>query len=133
MISLSSDITDAKGRRASAGWVFFDGECPFCISLVRRFLPVLAPRGFGLAPLQDPRVQELLALPAGDLLREMRALTPDGRVFGGADAVIWLAKGIWWAWPLYALAQLPGMRAALRAAYRWVAARRNCNNGTCAR
>ncbi len=73
----------------------------------------------------------MLALPAGELLTEMRALTPDGRVFGGGDAVIWLAKGIWWAWPLYALAQLPGMRAALRAAYRWVAARRSCPGGAC--
>ncbi len=122
-------MTDRKGRRARAGWVFFDAECSFCIALARRFGPILAPRGFALAPLQDPRVQELLALPPEQLLLEMRVLTPDGRQFGGADALIFLAGAVWWAWPLCALAQLTGMRTILQAGYRWVAARRRCTTG----
>ncbi len=131
MISLSSEITDHKGRRARSGWVFFDAQCPFCVSLVRRFRPVLEPRGYGLAALQDPRVPELLGLPPEELLREMRLLTSDGNQYGGADALIYLAGKIWWAWPVYAAAHLPGARPALRAAYRWFAARRSCLNGLC--
>jgi len=133
MISLSSEMTDRKGRRARAGWVFFDAECSFCIALARRFGPILEPRGFALAPLQDPRVQELLALPPEQLLLEMRVLTPGGRQFGGADALLFLARAVWWARPLCALAQLPGMRSILRAGYRWVAARRQCTTGACPR
>jgi predicted DCC family thiol-disulfide oxidoreductase YuxK len=132
MISLSSEITDNKGRRAGRGWIFFDAQCPFCLGLARRFGPVLEPRGFGLAALQDPRVLPLLDLPPGQLLLEMRVLTAEGRQLGGADALIYLAGQVWWTGPLALLARLPRMRRLLRAAYRWVAARRNCVAGTCA-
>jgi len=124
-------MTDAKGRRARAGWVFFDGQCAFCIAWARRFGPLLEPLGFALAPLQDARVQALLGLPPEQLLLEMRVLTADGRQYGGADAFLYLAQQIWWAWPLYALAKFPGMRGILRAGYRWVAARRHCTSAAC--
>src|SRR5690348_18475334 len=89
MISLISEITDRKGRRA-AGWVFYDGECEFCRSLARRFRSTLEKRGFGLAPLQDPRVATLLGLAPNLLLQEMRVLTAEGEVLGGAQAVTFL-------------------------------------------
>lgn len=126
MISLSSEITDSKGRCARRGWLFFDRDCEFCTRLARRARPVLEARGYGLAPLQDPRVPELLAVPPSQLLLEMRVLTSDGKQFGGAAAIVYLASRIWWAWPLYALAKLPGMLRVLWAGYRWIALRRNC-------
>ncbi len=125
-------MTDSKGRRARAGWAFFDAECAFCRAWARRFGRFLEPRGYALAPLQDPRVPELLGLPPEQLLLEMRVLTAEGKQFGGADAFVFLARQIWWAWPLYVLAQLPGMRALLRVGYRSVAARRRCA-GSCGR
>jgi predicted DCC family thiol-disulfide oxidoreductase YuxK len=131
MISLSSELTDSKGRRARQGWIFFDGDCSRCIALARRWGPRLEPRGFALAPLQDPRVQALLGLPREELLREMRVLAADGKQYGGADALLYLWKQVWWTWPLSALARLPGMRQVLRAGYRWVAARRNCASSSC--
>ena len=131
MISLISELTDAKGRSASRGWVFFDAGCPFCSAWARRVHATLESRGFGLAPLQSARVRALLNLPEHELLREMRLLTPDGNVLGGADALIYLARNIWWAWPVYALSQLPAVRSLLLAAYRWFAARRHCLTQTC--
>ena len=131
MVSLSSDLTDAKGRRAAAGWVFFDADCPFCTRIARRMRPVLEPRGFGLAALQDPRAQALLSLSGAELLQEMRLLTSDGRQYGGAAAFVEIARRVWWAWPLYALSCVPGMRSLMRAIYRKVAARRSCAAGTC--
>jgi predicted DCC family thiol-disulfide oxidoreductase YuxK len=131
MISLSSEMTDTKGRSAPRGWVFFDRDCSVCSSLARRFRRVLETRGFGLAALQDPRVQALLALPPEDLLREMRVATTDGRIYGGAEAIVYLAPQIWWAWPLYAAAKLPGVRRILAACYRWFADRRTCSAGLC--
>jgi len=131
MISLITEITDSKGRKARAGWVFFDGDCSFCMSIARRLRPLLEPRGFGIATLQDPRVREQLSLPEQELLAELRVLASDGRQFGGADAITYLARQVWWSWPFWALAQVPGMRPALRFAYRWIAARRHCLSGVC--
>ena len=121
MISLSAEMTDSKGRRACRGWLFFDRDCNVCTSLARRFRDRLEHRGFRLAALQDPRVAAHLRLKQDELLREMRVLTAEGKVYGGADAVIFLASKIWWAWPLYAAAQIPGARRILRAGYQWFA------------
>jgi predicted DCC family thiol-disulfide oxidoreductase YuxK len=131
MISLSAEMTDTKGRRAVRGWIFFDRDCSVCTSLVRRFRRTFEKRGFGLAALQDPRVAALLALPPEDLLREMRVITNEGEIHGGAEAVVYLASQVWWAWPLYAAAQLPGVPRILDAGYRWFADHRPCFSGTC--
>jgi predicted DCC family thiol-disulfide oxidoreductase YuxK len=131
MISLSSEMTDSKGRHASRGWVFFDRDCSVCTSLARHFRRTLEAHGFGLAALQDPRVQALLALPPEDLLLEMRVATSDGEIYGGAEAVVYLARQIWWAWPIYAAAELPGVPRILDACYRWFADHRKCSSGLC--
>jgi predicted DCC family thiol-disulfide oxidoreductase YuxK len=99
--------------------------------LALRFRGVLAKRGFGLAALQDPRAASLLALPLEEMLREMRVVTTDGGRYGGADAIVYLAGQIWWAWPLYAAAHLPGVRWALALGYRWFAAHRRCSADGC--
>ena len=124
-------MTDAKGSRTSRGWVFFDRDCAICTSLACRVRRPLEKRGFGLAGLQDPRVQALLALPPEDLLREMRVATADGRIYGGAEAIVYLARQVWWTWPLYAAAKLPGAMRLLDAGYRWFADHRTCANGAC--
>src|SRR5260370_39498124 len=133
MISLCSELTDSKGRRARAGWLFFDAECAFCAALARRMARILVPRGFALAPLQDPRVADLLGLPQEELLREMRVLTAEGKRYGGADAVVFFASRVWWAWPLGALAQLPGVMPLLRAACRWIPAQLTFAANTCSK
>jgi predicted DCC family thiol-disulfide oxidoreductase YuxK len=131
VISLSAEITDTKGRHARRGWVFFDRDCSVCTSLVRRFRRPLESRGFSLAALQDPRVQALLALPPEELLREMRVVISEGKVYGGAEAIVYLSRQIWWAWPLYAAAKLPGVPRILEAGYRWFADHRSCSSGVC--
>jgi predicted DCC family thiol-disulfide oxidoreductase YuxK len=128
MISVSTEITDADPK-PSRGWVFFDGDCQFCRRWAARLEPILAPRGFAFLPLQTPWVQRLYA--PNQLLDEMRVLLRSGETYGGADAIIALAKYVWWAWPLVALAHIPGVRRALRGAYRRVAARCGCINGVC--
>jgi predicted DCC family thiol-disulfide oxidoreductase YuxK len=131
MISLNSEITDSKGKQASRGWICFDRDCSVCTSLARRFRRTLETRGFGLAALQDPRVQALLDLSSSDLLLEMRVITTEGKVYGGAGAVVYLARQIWWAWPLYAAAQLSFVSCLLDAGYRWFADHRTCSSGDC--
>jgi predicted DCC family thiol-disulfide oxidoreductase YuxK len=133
MVSLISEITDSKGRRSRRGWMFFDGECAFCMAFARRLQPTLEAHGFGVATLQDPRAQAQLDVPQSEVLVELRLLAGDGRQFGGADAIVFAARMVWWAWPLWLAAQIPGARPLLRAMYREVARRRNCSNATCDR
>jgi predicted DCC family thiol-disulfide oxidoreductase YuxK len=130
MISLASEFTDGKGRHAR-GWLFFDAECGFCTRLARWLRPILERRGLAVAPLQDPRVGALLGLPKSELLRELRFLLSDGSQYGGADAVLAVARKIWWARPLVWLAHIPAMMDALRRGYRWVAAQRSCAASAC--
>jgi predicted DCC family thiol-disulfide oxidoreductase YuxK len=132
MISLITEMTDNKGRRARRGWACFDRDCAICSGLALRFRRPLEKRGFGLAALQDPRVALLFGMPAERLLHEMRVATCEGEFFGGADAVVYLAQQMWWTWPLYAVSKLPGMRSLLRSGYRWFAAHRRCASNTCA-
>ena len=114
------------------GWVLFDGNCRFCLGWARRLQPLLRPRGFDFLPLQTPWVRAHFNLPEEELLGEMRVLMRNSETFGGADAAIHLARYIWWALPLVAVARIPGMRVLLRAAYRSLAARRQCLSGACA-
>jgi predicted DCC family thiol-disulfide oxidoreductase YuxK len=129
MISLASGFTDAKGRHAR-GWVFYDRDCGFCTRTAMWLAPALTRRGLAIAPLQDPRVGELLGLSDEELLVEMQVLLADdaesGKRYGGTDAVVALAREIWWARPVLWFSKLPGGMRALDAGYRWVASHRKC-------
>lgn len=110
-------------KTGSAGRVLYDGECPLCLGLVDRFGPFISGLGFELGSLQE----------AGYPLDEMRVVTADGRVYGGADGVVHLVSRVWWGRPLASLTRLPGGMPLARRAYRFVAARRHCRGGACAR
>src|SRR4029077_11809724 len=92
---------------------------------------IFRPRGFLFLPLQTNWIMDRLDLEPGAPLGEMRLLTADGRSIGGADAVVFLARQIWWAWPFAALAQSPAMHKLLDRGYRWIAAHRDCDHITC--
>jgi alginate O-acetyltransferase complex protein AlgI len=61
----------------------------------------------------------------------MHVLTTQAHDIAGADAVIFLARQILWAWPLVVFAQLPGMHKLLDRRYRWIAAHRGCGHIAC--
>jgi predicted DCC family thiol-disulfide oxidoreductase YuxK len=108
------------------GWILYDGDCGSCIGLARRFTKTFRPRGFEFLPLQTAWVQQRLGLAKNARPEEMRLLTLDGRNFAGSAAAIFLARQIWWTWPLYALAQIPAMTRVIERGYRWVVAHRGC-------
>ena len=113
------------------GWVFYDGHCPICSRWVGRFTDVLLRRRYLTAPLQRGWVQERLALGADAVLAEMHVIRADGKHFGGADALVFLARQIWWTMPLALLAKLPGGMGLLSRAYRLIAQHRYCGAAAC--
>jgi predicted DCC family thiol-disulfide oxidoreductase YuxK len=115
------------------GWVLYDGDCRMCTALARRFSPVLTRYGYALTPLQDDWVRSKLAMPEDELLKEMRVLTPEGDIIGGADSIVYLASQIWWARPFALAAKIPGAMPVLRVGYRWIAENRGCRNDRCER
>lgn len=130
MISLASEITDRKNRRARA-WLFYDADCRFCTRIAAQLARPLARRGVGMAPLQDPRVGVLLGLSRQELLRALRFVSGNDRHYSGAEACIEVARELWWAQPLVWLAKIPGMMGILSAAYEQVARQRSCTAQQC--
>ena len=130
MVTEQTKKTDREGQR---GWVLYDGDCPMCVRLAGRFSSVLRRRRFDLAPLQTPWVRSRIGLREGERPTEMLVLTNANRLLRGADAAVFLARRIWWAWPLWVWAQLPAAMPLIRCGYRWVARNRACFGGQCAR
>ena len=56
----------------------------------------------------------------------MRLRRADGETIGGTQAVVYLARRVCWAWPLWAMSQIPGVMGLLERGYRLLAARRHC-------
>jgi len=130
MITLADEFTDRK-ERSARGWLFFDAECGFCTRIARWLTPILRRRRIDVAALQDPRVGALLAMSRRELLKELRFLTGDSSHAGGANAVLALAREIWWARPLPWLSTLPGAMRLFHSSYKWIAARRKCGAAQC--
>ena len=110
-------------KTKSAGRVLYDGQCRLCLTLVWNCGAFLERQSYEVGTLQD----------AGFPLDEMRVVCPDGRVYGGADAVLRIVSRTWRGRVLSVLARIPGTLALARRAYRFVAARRSCAGGACAR
>ena len=108
MDSAITEITDNIGGR-----VFYDAKCAFCVAWARRAERVLKQRGFVFQPLSA-------------LAEEMKVVTAAGEIMGGGAALVYLARRVWWAWPLWAISRAPGMMGLLARGYRRVARRRNC-------
>src|SRR5688572_3394873 len=132
MISELTEMTESTEAVPFRGWIFYDADCSSCRDLALRFEAFFGDRGFQFAPLQHEWVQRRLNFTKARALEEMRVLTSAGHVFGGADALIFLARQIWWVKPFTWVTRIPLVHAILHRVYRWVAARRTCGIKTAA-
>jgi predicted DCC family thiol-disulfide oxidoreductase YuxK len=108
--------------RPPAPTVYYDGECRFCrasVGLARRRLAT----GVRWTPWQESGLQGRLRARASE---EVLLIRPDGRVWGGAEAVavLLLASPRRRWWPLGWLLRRPGVARLSRAAYTLVARNR---------
>ena len=127
--AVSAGTSDVPAPEA---WVLYDADCPNCTRFARRFEKLLASRDFAILPLQIPWVRERFnELDDTSYLAEMRLLFPDDKKYGGADALIEIARHYWWAWPAYALGHISPFPALMRAGYRWLARNRTCTTNAC--
>ncbi|MBJ35470.1 MAG: hypothetical protein CMB62_02510 [Euryarchaeota archaeon] len=106
-------------------WVLYDGMCSFCKSSVSNFERSLEKRNCKIKPLQNKTVMKILGIKDGDDLPEMKIIGDDRKVYGGAKGIVFLARKIWWAWPLWPLAHLPLTMNILDYIYKWVARNRH--------
>jgi predicted DCC family thiol-disulfide oxidoreductase YuxK len=105
--------------------VLFDGHCAFCRAQARR----LASWTAGGAPVTMRDFQEAGALDAfpglthAECMKAMQLVTPDGRVYPGAEAAARLVAMRAWgvfAWLYY----IPGIRWLCDRVYAWIARNR---------
>jgi predicted DCC family thiol-disulfide oxidoreductase YuxK len=102
------------------GWILYDGGCGFCSRWVLLWQKVVEARGFAIKDLQSAAADGSLNVPTENLLDDIRVLTPSGELVSGADAYLYVARRIGWAWPFYAVFSLPGFNWMLWQGYRWV-------------
>jgi predicted DCC family thiol-disulfide oxidoreductase YuxK len=129
---------DSVIERHTKPIVVYDGECAFCRRQIARIRRQDRADVFEYTPRQTPGLDEAFPeLARGDFNTGMRLIMPTGRIYVGADAVYRIVRQlpVWRrvAW----LYHVPGLHAAARAAYAFIAARRqrlgrDCVDETCA-
>lgn len=100
--------------------VRYDDACGMCLRTVAWLKPLLEPRGVRFRPFL-PGVEKI----------EMKLELPDGRILGGAEAVVALVRKTGWLRPLALICYFPGVMPLLHCLYRRVAANRHCISGAC--
>ncbi len=124
-------------KGSQSGVVIYDGECAFCINQVHRIQQLDRKAQFEYLPRQDSNTElRFPVLATEDFNSGMRLISPEGKLYVGADAIYQIAMRLpglkYIAW----LYQVPGIRQLAQLAYAWVAANRkklarNCTNHHC--
>ena len=114
--------------------LYYDGACPACRASAsaiqsrdrfeRLHLVDIAAEGFSA---------ETEGVSRARVEQELHVKLADGRVVAGVDALFVVADALPSLRALRWLGRVPGVRAAGRPVYRWLAARRYKLTGTCAR
>src|SRR5437667_4218677 len=101
------------------GWILYDGGCGFFFRWVQFWKKVVERRGFAVKDLQSASADGSLQISQEKLLDDIRVSTRSGKLESGANAYLYVARRIWWAWPFYAIFRLPGFNWTLWRGYRW--------------
>ncbi len=122
----------------TAAVVIWDGQCNFCRAQVERLRHFDSKERLSYLSLHDIRVSARYPeLSFEQLMAQLWVVTPDRRMFGGADAFRYLSRylpRLWWLAPIM---HIPFAMPLWRYLYRIIAERRyriagkNCDGGTC--
>lgn len=106
------------------GWVLYDGDCSFCVDTAARFAGYFKKIRHEPLPLQTPGWRERFGLSESDWLKEVRVVTAEGLLYGGAAALAYLARQSRGGRPVGWLLSTPWGYALLDRLYKAVARRR---------
>jgi len=112
--------------------VLFDGGCPICRRTIRTLqrLDWLEQLQFADATDDEIRRRVAPALTLDEAMRQMNVVDGSGRLSGGFDAQLRIARRVPALWLLGVLGALPGVRQIGSAVYRYIAAHRK-RQGVC--
>ena len=128
---MTNGATATPAQASPHGWILYDDSCGFCRRWVPFWEAALQRRGFAIAPLQAAWVKSKLGLPDEELAEDLRLLLADGSHLSGAAVYRYAMRRIWWAWPLYGLSLLPGLRQVFDRGYRTFARNRHRVSAAC--
>src|SRR5712692_10027670 len=106
--------------------LIYDGECGFCRQAVERLRRWDREQRLRYVPFQDESAVARFGIALPALAAAMHLVSPDGRVYPGADAIpelLRLFPGKRWLAPLF---RIPGVLPLARRVYAWIAVRRKC-------
>ncbi len=123
--------------------VLYDGLCRFCRAGARKLVALARPGALELLSYQEPGVlNQFPGVPLEACQRQLHLITPDGRVFGGVEAIVQALATRRGLGRLAYVYYLPGLRWLLDALYALIAAHRywimgraaaeSCADGACA-
>lgn len=112
--------------------IIYDGDCPFCISQIKRIQNLDPNNLFEYMARQQAEAEERFPiLKSVDFNQGMRLITSDGHTFSGADAVYQIARRLpltrFIAW-VYCI---PGIKQIAQLIYAWIAFNRQRLGKTC--
>jgi predicted DCC family thiol-disulfide oxidoreductase YuxK len=135
----------ASARTAPPGGTrpiaLYDGHCRFCTRQVKTLQRIVGRDRLETRSFQDDGVLATFpGIPYDAAMARMHIVTPDGRVYAGAEAAARaIARIPWVGWLAYVY-YVPGLRQLAELTYRWIAKNRyrlmgrtsECDpNGTC--
>lgn len=118
-------------KLVNQGWLLYDDSCGFCRGAISFGKPTLLKLGYDFAPLQSDWVRDHFTIPRSELLNDVRLLLPNGSNLAGADVYRHIMQRIWWAYPIYILSCLPGLRQLFDRSYRFIASNRELVSKAC--
>lgn len=113
------------------GWLLYDDSCGFCRGAISYGKSILLRLGYDFAPLQSDWVRDHFTIPISELLNDVRLLLPNGTNLAGADVYRHIMQRLWWAYPIYLLSCVPGLRQLFDLVYRLIASNRQLVSKAC--
>jgi len=112
--------------------VLFDGGCPICRRTVRTLQRLDWLEQLQFADATDDEIRRRVAptLTLDEAMRQMNVVDGSGRLSGGFDAQLRIARRVPALWLFGVLGALPGVRQIGSAVYRYIAAHRK-RQGVC--
>ncbi|NBV41475.1 DUF393 domain-containing protein [bacterium] len=82
------------------GMMMYDGSCGVCTTTIGNRYRFYEKHGVSVVPLQTPGLVEWSGLTYDQLLSAIHLITPDGQIYKGPDALIYVMNKIGWMRPL---------------------------------